>query len=193
MAETHVSRYERLVGTKPDLARLRAFGCRVEIFISPARRYRIDHASLAPLGKKLTDHATTGIHLGSSYPTPGYLVFDLRSQTIHFAANVRFYESDFPGVPGHGDIAVPTISRPTLGAGGGPNPPSSNLSPPSPVSDGVEDEDDGVQDAAAQALQLGALAHETSVATRSPTAWLHAKLTWANWPLSALSDASYGV
>ena len=43
------------------------------------------------------------------------------------------------------------------------------------------------------ATQLRALAHESTMDTRSSTAVLHARLTCANLPLSALSDASYGV
>ena len=86
------SPYELATGRRPDMSRLRAFGCAAAVLRPTATRI-VDKGY-----KKLTaDHAEFGIYLGPSEEHPAHTVYVADSGSIRSSAHVLFDETTFPG------------------------------------------------------------------------------------------------
>ena len=94
--------FEILYGNAFDMRQLHVFGCLCYVSTISANRTKLDPRALI------------GIFLGFKPNVKGYVVYDLKSHSIHVSRNVIFYENKFPfKIISHEDY-VDKIATPIL-------------------------------------------------------------------------------
>lgn len=84
--EHDLSPYEARYGIKPDLGKLKVFGCKACVYVSKEAGRR-----------KMENSGEEGMFVGYADDGAGYLIMDLKNMQTRTEGIVTFYQNEFPG------------------------------------------------------------------------------------------------